>query len=89
MSRILGSKMAAKMAILAIEKAKMNQDGAQDIAKLSQDGIWCSEFLVFTSCLILVRVVFELICCISQKKLWVLKVWRSSNLKVGVGRYKP
>ena len=32
---ILGSKMAAKMAILAINSAKMGQDGAQEAAKLS------------------------------------------------------
>ena len=32
---ILGSKMAAKMAILAIKNAKMSQDGAQEAAKLS------------------------------------------------------
>ena len=35
MLRILGSKMAAKMAILAIKNAKMSQDGAQEAAKLS------------------------------------------------------
>ena len=35
MFRILGSKMAAKMAILAIKNAKMRQDGAQEVAKLS------------------------------------------------------
>ena len=35
MLRILGSKMAAKMAILAIKSAKMSQDGAQEVAKLS------------------------------------------------------
>ena len=35
MLRILGSKMAAKMAILAIKNAKMGQDGAQEAAKLS------------------------------------------------------
>ena len=39
MLRILGSKMAAKMAILAIKNANMSQDGAQGVAKLSQDGI--------------------------------------------------
>ena len=32
---ILGSKMAAEMAILAIKNAKMSQDGAQEAAKLS------------------------------------------------------
>ena len=32
---ILDSKMAAKMAILAIKNAKMSQDGAQEAAKLS------------------------------------------------------
>ena len=32
---ISGDKMAAKMAILAIKNAKMNQDGAQEVAKLS------------------------------------------------------
>ena len=32
---ISGSKMAAKMAILAIKNAKMSQDGAQEAAKLS------------------------------------------------------
>ena len=32
---ILGSKMAAKMATLAIKNAKMSQDGAQEAAKLS------------------------------------------------------
>ena len=31
----LGSKMAAKMAVLAIRNAKMSQDGAQEDAKLS------------------------------------------------------
>ena len=35
MLRILGSKMAAKMAILAIKNAKMSQDGAQEAAKVS------------------------------------------------------
>jgi len=35
MLRILGSKMAAKMAILAIKHAKTSQDGAQEAAKLS------------------------------------------------------
>ena len=32
---ISGDKMAAKMAILAIKSAKMSQDGAQEVAKLS------------------------------------------------------
>ena len=32
---ILGSKMAAKMAILAIKNAKMSQDGAQEVAKVN------------------------------------------------------
>ena len=32
---ILGSKMAAKMAILGIKNAKISQDGAQEAAKLS------------------------------------------------------
>ena len=32
---ILGGKMAAKMAILAIKNAKMSQDGAQEAAKVS------------------------------------------------------
>ena len=35
MLRILGNKMAAKMAILGIKNAKMSQDGAQEAAKLS------------------------------------------------------
>ena len=35
MLRMLGNKMAAKMAILAIKSAKMSQDGAQEAAKLS------------------------------------------------------
>ena len=39
MLRILGIKMAAKMAILAIKNAKMSQDGAQEAAKLSEDDI--------------------------------------------------
>ena len=47
MLRILGSKMAAKMAILGIKNAKMSQDGAQEAAKLSQDGILGSEFEVW------------------------------------------
>ena len=38
MLRILGSQMAAKMAILGIKNAKMSQDGAQEAAKLNQDG---------------------------------------------------
>ena len=32
---ILGSKVAAKMAIMAIKNAKMSQDGAQEAAKVS------------------------------------------------------
>ena len=44
MLRILGSKMAAKMAILAIKNAKMSQDGAQEVAKIKQDGILGSKF---------------------------------------------
>ena len=38
MLRILGSKMAAKMAILAIKNAKMSQDGAQEAAKFELRG---------------------------------------------------
>ena len=49
MLRILGSKMAAKMAISAIKNAKMSQDGAQEAAKLSQDGILGSKLVAFTS----------------------------------------
>ena len=49
MLRILGSKMAAKMAISAIKKTKMSQDGAQEAAKLSQDGILGSKLEAFTS----------------------------------------
>ena len=41
---VLGSKMAAKMTILGIKNAKMSQDGAQEAAKLNQDGILGSEF---------------------------------------------
>ena len=41
---ICGDKMAAKMAILAIKSAKMSQDGAQEAAKLSRDGILGSRF---------------------------------------------
>ena len=52
MLRILGSKMAAKMAILAIKSAKMSQDGAQEAAKLSQDGILGSRFEDFASILV-------------------------------------
>ena len=51
MLRILGSKMAAKMAISAIKNAKMSQDGAQEAAKLSQDGILGSKLEAFTSIL--------------------------------------
>ena len=40
---ISGDKMAAKMAILAIKSAKMSQDGAQEVAKLSSDGILGSK----------------------------------------------
>ena len=46
---ISGDKMAAKMAILAIKSAKMSQDGAQEAAKLSQDGILGSRFEAFIS----------------------------------------
>ena len=49
---ISGDKMAAKMAILAIKSAKMNQDGAQEAAKLSQDGILGSRFEAFTAILV-------------------------------------
>ena len=49
---ISGDKMAAKMAILAIKSAKMSQDGAQEAAKLSQDGILGSRFEAFTSILV-------------------------------------
>ena len=52
MLRILGSKMAAKMAISAIKNAKMSQDGAQEAAKLSQDGILGSKLGAFTSILV-------------------------------------
>ena len=48
----LGSKMAAKMAISAIKNAKMSQDGAQEAAKLSQDGILGSKLEAFTSILV-------------------------------------
>ena len=48
----LGSKMAAKMAILAIKSAKMSQDGAQEAAKSSQDGILGSRFEAFISILV-------------------------------------
>ena len=41
---ISGDKMAAKMAILAIKSAKMNQDGAQEVAQWSQDGVQGSKF---------------------------------------------
>ena len=44
---ICGSKMAAKMAILAIKNAKMSQDGAQEVAKLNQNDILDSEFEVW------------------------------------------
>ena len=46
---ISGDKMAAKMAILAIKSAKMSQDGAQEAAKWSQDGILGSRFKDFAS----------------------------------------
>ena len=49
MLRIVGSKMAAKMAISAIKNAKMSQDGAQEAAKLSQDGILGSKLEAFSS----------------------------------------
>ena len=52
MLRILGSKMAAKMAILAIKNAKMSQDGAQEAAKLSLDGILGSRFKAFRPILV-------------------------------------
>ena len=52
MLRIVGSKMAAKMAMLAIKSAKMSQDGAQEAAKLSQDDILGSKFKVFIQILV-------------------------------------
>ena len=58
MLRILGSKMAAKMAISAIKNAKMSQDGAQEAAKLSQDDILGSEFAALKQCLLSIRMVY-------------------------------
>ena len=49
---ICGDKMAAKMAILAIKSAKMSQDGAQEAAKWSQDGILGSRFEALTLILV-------------------------------------
>ena len=52
MLRILGSKMAAKMAISAIKNAKMSQDGAQKAAKFIQDGILGSKLGAFSLILV-------------------------------------
>ena len=52
MLRHFWRQLAAKMAILAIKSANMSQDGAQEAAKLSQDGILGSRFEAFTSILV-------------------------------------
>ena len=52
MLRHFWRQMAAKMAILAIKSAKMSQDGAQEAAKWSQDGILVSRFEDFASILV-------------------------------------
>ena len=44
---IIGSRMAAKIVIWPIKNAKMSQNGAQGVAKLSQDGILGLEFEVW------------------------------------------
>ena len=43
----IDTKMAAKIVIQAIKNGKMSKDGAQGVAKLSQDGILGSEFEVW------------------------------------------
>ena len=49
---ISGSKMAAKMAILAIKSAKMSKNGTQEAAKVSSDCIVGSKVNAFISILV-------------------------------------